>query len=169
MYSDTIDFQLDHREAVGQQCPSDNLPFDEVLDCLSFVRTSGPSTTRVSHRSYHFLHLPFQEFYAAQYIARHWKDHRPLEYIDFSSRKSKPAKVHPTHFLQHYKYTARYDVVWRFIAGLLGEEVSGHFNAIEQTPLDLLGPTHQRLVMHCLSEVSSTNLPIPIRTATISI
>ncbi|KAH7113146.1 hypothetical protein B0J13DRAFT_574779 [Dactylonectria estremocensis] len=32
---------------------------------------------------------------------------------------------------------------------------------IEDEPLDLLGPTHQRLVMHCLSEVSDE---LPIRT-----
>jgi len=142
MYSDTIDFQLDHREAVDQQCPPDNLLFDEVLDRLSFVRTSGPSTTRGNHQSYHFLHLTFQEYFAAQYIARHWKDDRPLEYVDFGSGKSKPSKIRPSQFLRQHKYTARYDIVWRFTAGLLGDEVSGLFNAIEQKPLDLLGPTH---------------------------
>ncbi len=30
---------------------------------------------------------------------------------------------------------------------------------MEKEPLDLLGPTHQRLIMHCLSEVS-TEMPL---------
>lgn len=58
---------------------------------------------------------------------------------------------------------AHYDIVWRFTAGLLDaegeEETLRFFQTIEEEPLDLLGPTHQRLVMHCLSEVS-TKMPL---------
>ncbi len=59
-------------------------------------------------------------------------------------------------FLRKHKYTARYDILWRFVAGLLDAEgkAKAFFDVIEAEPLDLLGPTHQRLVMHCLSEVS---------------
>ncbi|KAH7108947.1 hypothetical protein EDB81DRAFT_673131, partial [Dactylonectria macrodidyma] len=67
----------------------------------------------------------------------------------------------PVKFLQTHKYTARYDILWRFVAGLLDADgQAGPFiHMIDEEPLDLLGPTHQRLVMHCLSEVSS-DLPI---------
>ena len=69
----------------------------------------------------------------------------------------KGQKIGTSNFLQAYKYAARYDVFWRFVAGLLDADGMGEqfFAAIEDRPRDLLGPTHQRLVMHCLSEASA--------------
>jgi hypothetical protein len=43
---------------------------DDVLDRLSFLHTSDAS---VQDKSYHFLHLTFQEFFAAQYFVRCWR------------------------------------------------------------------------------------------------
>jgi hypothetical protein len=62
-------------------------------------------------------------------------------------------------FLEH-KYTTRYNVFWRFVAGLLDAEGKGEefFNTIEDKPYDMLGPTYQRLVMYCLSEASAEML-----------
>lgn len=66
----------------------------------------------------------------------------------------------PVEFLQEHKYVAGYNIFWRFVAGLLDaesgvKETLRFFRTIEQEPFDLLGPTHQRLVMRCLSEVSN--------------
>ncbi|KAK4205929.1 hypothetical protein QBC37DRAFT_301816, partial [Rhypophila decipiens] len=60
----------------------------------------------------------------------------------------------PATFLQEHKYDPRYDVFWRFVAGLLDADGDAldFFETIENEPRDLLGPTHQRLIMHCLSE-----------------
>jgi hypothetical protein len=59
-------------------------------------------------------------------------------------------------FLQKHKYDARYDIMWRFVAGLLDghgeDDIMGFFKKIKSDPIDLLGPTHQRLIMHCLDE-----------------
>jgi hypothetical protein len=66
-------------------------------------------------------------------------------------------------YLLKEKYNARYDIFWRFVAGLLhiehGEEqLQRFFHTVQGQPRDLLGPVHQRLVMHCLSEV----VPSPV-------
>ncbi|EGR47663.1 uncharacterized protein TRIREDRAFT_63909, partial [Trichoderma reesei QM6a] len=46
-------------------------PWFTDLDKLSFLRTSdGPLTPAT--RSYHFLHLTFQELFAAQFFVQHW-------------------------------------------------------------------------------------------------
>jgi hypothetical protein len=66
-----------------------------------------------------------------------------------------PSEIEPVTLLQEHKYDPRYDIFWRFVAGLLDADggALSFFRAIEEGPYDLLGPTHQRLVMHCLSEV----------------
>jgi hypothetical protein len=59
-------------------------------------------------------------------------------------------------FLQSEKYTPRYDIFWRFVVGLLrGEHVISFFDTMEAYQMDLLGPTHQRIVIHCLDEAVS--------------
>jgi HEAT repeat protein len=166
LYSNVIEFQPTHRDLIYKkfkeriQHRKATFPFDELLGRLSFLRTSDPSAG-VSKRSYHFLHLTFQEYFAARYFVRQWEAGKDLEYLDLNGGKSMPP-ISPEAFFQKYKYTARYDIVWRFTTGSLEpDNVSDFFKAIEQGPFDLLGPTHQRLVMHCLSEVgSSTEIPI---------
>ncbi|KAI9764403.1 MAG: hypothetical protein M1839_005897, partial [Geoglossum umbratile] len=130
---------------------------DKTLSCLSFLRTSDLSLEHRS-RSYHFLHLTFQEYFAARYFVRQWKARQPLNCLQFSGECN---KIEPVTLLQEQKYDPRYDIFWRFVAGLLDAdgEALGFFQAIEKEPRDLLGPTHQRLVMHCLSEVS-TKMPL---------
>ncbi|KAM3520696.1 hypothetical protein MY4038_009322 [Beauveria bassiana] len=133
LHHDIIDFTPEHRDGVVKLCPLQDLPLDETLSRLSFLRTSDTAST-IKDRNYHFIHLTFQEYFAAQYFASH-----------------------PVEFLRKHKYTTRYDIFWRFVAGLLdGSAQAPEFiDTIEKEPLDLLGPTHQRLVMHCLSEISS--------------
>ncbi|KAK4074611.1 hypothetical protein Purlil1_12940 [Purpureocillium lilacinum] len=167
MYDDVIGFMPAHRDKIVERFKLD-LPLDETLARLSFLRTSDPSS-RLDDRDYHFLHLTFQEYFAARYFVRQWRDgedRKPLDYV-FKRRKGDEANfpTDPAEFLRRYKYSAHYDVFWRFVAGLLeaeGEkEILVFFHAIEKEPFDLLGPTHQRLVMHCLSEVAE----LPIRSS----
>ncbi|KAH7124211.1 armadillo-type protein [Dactylonectria macrodidyma] len=166
LHNDVIDFTSEHRSAVSKHFKSKELLLDKTLPRLSFLRTSDPSL-KVQDREYHFIHLTFQEYFAARYFTRQWKAREPLECLRIRSRRnvdpdpSTDSAIDPVKFLQTYKYTARYDILWRFVAGLLDADgQAGLFiHIIEEEPLDLLGPTHQRLVMHCLSEVSS-DLPI---------
>jgi hemerythrin len=122
-----------------------------LVENLSFLRTSDPSIGN-KNRQYHFLHLTFQEYFAARYFVKQWKNKQPLCCMQFN--KGERTEIKTAIFLQENKYEPRYNVFWRFVAGLLsieGEALS-FFEAVEESP-DLLGPTHQYLVMHCLSEV----------------
>ncbi|KAI0902005.1 armadillo-type protein [Annulohypoxylon nitens] len=159
MYSNIVEFQPNHQDAVYKQvagktspCRSDTQLFHDILGGLSFLRSSDLSV-KASERGYHFLHLTFQEFFAARYFTRQWKSGGYLERLDFNSTIPKLSRVCPKEFLRDNKYDSRYDIVWRFTVGLLDpEKVPEFFKELEDTQPDLLGPTHQRLIMHCLSE-----------------
>ncbi|KAK3364019.1 armadillo-type protein [Lasiosphaeria hispida] len=154
LHNDVIDFQPEHRDVISRQFKPAGLPIPLVTTCtrLSFLRTSEPLSDN-RRRNYHFLHLTFQEYFAARYFVRQWKAKQPLNCLRLSNRDCN--NVEPATFLQEHKYNPRYDIFWRFITGLLDadREALGFFQTIEKEPRDLLGPTHQRLVMHCLSEV----------------
>ena len=105
--------------------------------------------------------LTFQEYFAARYFVRKWTSRGQLRCLELRSsdiKHTKPVSTDPISYLQKHKYNGRYDIFWHFVAGLLsakgGEETFCFFQALEDEPRDLLGPVHQRLVMHCLSEVA---------------
>ncbi|KAK1974641.1 peptidase C14 [Colletotrichum cereale] len=166
LHSNVIEFQPAHRDALHKHSwPLQiKIRLNEMFGRLSFLRTSDPSADP-STRSYHFLHLTFHEYFAAKYFARKWKYNQNLQYLDFNHRKNNCREISCEAFLKQHKYTARYDIFWRFVAGLLddeGEDESTRFfKALERKPVDLLGPTHQRLVMNCLRE--AVFLPFEIR------
>ncbi|OAA35576.1 Armadillo-like helical [Cordyceps fumosorosea ARSEF 2679] len=156
LYNDVIDFTSEHLDSISDRFAPNLLP-DKTLPSLSFLRTSDLSS-EYRNQNYHFIHLTFQEYFAARYFVRQWKDPEgQLWSLTLSSMNTRTKASPPAEFLRKHKYTARYDIFWRFVAGLLdGSDQSPDFIAtIEEEPLDLLGPTHQRLVMHCLSEISS--------------
>ncbi|CVL12557.1 uncharacterized protein FPRN_15149 [Fusarium proliferatum] len=148
--TDRIEFSQSDRNIANEH--SDLLlNLDDSLPCLSFLRTSDP-LARPNYQLYYFIHLTFQEYFAARYFVRHWKE-RVMKYTVFGEKKI--STIRPLEFLQFHKYDGRYNIMWRFVAGLLHEQDQGFelLEAIEEEPLDLLGPSHQRLIMHCLSEI----------------
>ncbi|KAK8147548.1 hypothetical protein G3M48_001447 [Beauveria asiatica] len=157
LHNDVIDFAPVHRAGVVRLYPLQDLSLDETLSRLSFLRTSD-TAANITHRNYHFIHLTFQEYFAARYFVRQWKERGgQLQCLTFSNKDKETKASRPVEFLQKHKYTARYDIFWRFVAGLLdgSGQAADFISTIEEEPLDLLGPTHQRLVMHCLSDISS--------------
>ncbi|KAI3322925.1 ARM repeat-containing protein [Xylariaceae sp. AK1471] len=159
MYNDVIDFEPKYRDAISEHFDHDmNVFLDDMLGRVSFLRSSD-LLSGSRDRNYHFLHLTFQEYFGARYFVRQWEAKKDLKCLVLGNKTSK--NIDPASFIRRHKYNARFDVFWRFTAGLLDTEAKTirFFQAIEE-PRDLLGPTHQRLVMHCLSEVS---IELPLR------
>ncbi|KAK4149429.1 hypothetical protein C8A00DRAFT_46964 [Chaetomidium leptoderma] len=160
LHNDVIDFESRHQKAISTHCKRPTITLSATtLPRLSFLRTSDLSP-RKGNRSYHFLHLTYQEYFAARYFVRQWQAGEPLKCLVLGNEKLE--EIGTSNFVRKHKYTARYDIFWRFVAGLFDAEGKGEefFRAIEDKPRDLLGPTHQRLVMHCLSEAS---MEMPLR------
>ncbi|KAI1475572.1 hypothetical protein F4774DRAFT_421452 [Daldinia eschscholtzii] len=102
----------------SMQCSATRIFFSDNLRHLSFLRTSDTSLNP-RDRNYHFIHLTYQEYFAARYFVHQWKSRGPL--VDATTSQNVDPAVR---FLQ----------------------------VIEEEPRDLFGPSHQRLVMRCLSE-----------------
>jgi len=156
LHNNIVEFQKKHWNSIPdviQNRDSPIMALRELFGRLSFLRTSDSSTADY-HQSFHFIHLTFQEYFAAKYYVRKWRENRSLRCMEFGHRKQ--VDITCRAFLQEHKYDARYDIMWRFVAGLLdggtGDEIVGFFKKIKSDPIDLLGPSHQRLIMHCLGE-----------------
>lgn len=166
LYTDDIEFHKAHRHWLYKQ-PQFRRMSDVVLDRLSFLRTSDDSS---QDTSYHFIHLTFQEFFAARYFVRHSisGSNEPLICLKrgFLGRND-TKKLSLEEFLQEGKYSGRYDVFWRFVTGLLldidkereSSFLSSFLGRIGQEPRDLLGPAHLRLLIHCFGEIHSPENP----------
>ncbi|KAI1303803.1 ARM repeat-containing protein [Xylaria venustula] len=155
MYNDVIDFEPKHRDMISRHVNHHDRKFllDTMLGRVSFLRSSN-SSSKAHKRNYHFLHLTFQEYFAARYFVRQWKAQKQLKCL--GSQDEEDTESCPVVFLHRNKYSVRYDIFWRFVAGLLTAEQDSKifFQTIEEEPRDLLGAAHQRLVAHCLGETS---------------
>ncbi|KFG83770.1 hypothetical protein MANI_116461 [Metarhizium anisopliae] len=154
LYHDEIHFTRQQLGCISVELGG-KLMLDKTLPSLSFLRTPGLSADPAD-QSYHFLHLTFQEYFAARYFVRKWKESKgPLQVFSLDTENT--TQILPAVFLRKNKYTARYDIFWRFVAGLLDadDQAQQFIDMVEEEPLDLLGPTHQRLIINCMSEISS--------------
>ncbi|KAI0545318.1 hypothetical protein F4679DRAFT_561655 [Xylaria curta] len=160
IHNNTFEFDVKYRKYISDMVmrPEHRVVlFGKLPGELSFLRTSDTSKD-VADQSYHFLHLTFQEFFAAKYFVKQWESRGDLRCTNINSQKgNKSSNITPKDFLQENKYNTRYEFVWRFTAGLLhGQYLADFFHEIEARSPDHLGPVHQRLVMHCLSEVNAS-------------
>ncbi|PWY89492.1 hypothetical protein BO94DRAFT_584749 [Aspergillus sclerotioniger CBS 115572] len=155
LYNNVIEFHPRHRDALYQRFPKLN---DSMLDGLSFLRSPELFTSKVNQIRY-FVHLTFQEFFAATYFVRCWVTGEPLDLIEFESDDNMRKRLDPRGLIQVEKYNGRYNIMWRFIAGLLHslrdeQRLLEFFHELERPPRDVFGPAHLRLLMHCFNEVS---------------
>ena len=159
LHQDIVDFTPAHRDKFVTRFSKLHFSFDKTLERLSFLRTSDPSS-RPECRNYHFIHLTFQEYFAALYFVRQWTAEKGLEVLPLGNGNERNS-ISTVEFLRKHKYTVHYEIFWRFVAGLLDRDgrAQAFIKKVEEEPLDLLGPTHQRVVMRCLSEICG-NLPM---------
>ncbi len=136
------------------------LPFSFTTDLkkTSFLHTADVGRPE-AERHYHFLHLTFQEFFAAQYLVRHLQAYAKtngnssLMEAAYTSLGLMLSQNQLNTFIATHKYNPRYEIVWWMVAGLLkGTPLERFFIFLGQTPRDLIGVRHQQVIMGCLSE-----------------
>jgi hypothetical protein len=96
-------------------------------------------------RSYQFLHLTFQEFFAARYIARRFQS--PLN----------DDRAWLETLMLEQKYNRRFEYTWWFVAGILAKQagpgsVQQFFDWLESGPRDLSGFREDMLRIRCGEE-----------------
>ncbi|KAF8977868.1 hypothetical protein BGZ46_007053, partial [Entomortierella lignicola] len=95
-----------------------------------------------------FLHLTFQEYFAAKWIAQRLQGN-PSEGTGASLLAMKG-------FILKEKYNPRYEILWWMVAGQLkGSALVSFFDILQEPPLDLIGGYHHHLLAACLKESRS--------------
>jgi len=122
----------------------------KVMKQTSFLHTADAdfdSKNNSSQQAWHFLHLTFQEYFAATWIIRHFHLKQPC----FSPGMMTMGEV--TMSVHQHKYNPQYEIVWSMVAGLLeGEPLRTFFGLLQGEPRDLIGGRHQQILASCLHE-----------------
>ena len=105
------------------------------------------------HKDHYFIHLSFQEYFAARYLVN-------------ALRQSSSETV--IEFIQYQKYNQRYTLMFTFMSGLLSENdekrsLDIFWDSILGEPIDLVGIRHMQLVICCLEETIDKS-PVSRRT-----
>ncbi|UAW64845.1 HEAT repeat domain-containing protein [Mycoavidus sp. HKI] len=147
--------ELNERPQTRRKLP---LNFTTNLKKTSYLHTADVDRSE-SERHYHFLHLTFQEFFAAKFLVEHLQAYAKVESASLLShvvQKGLGAMLSWNEleaFIATHKYNPRYEIVWWMVAGLLkGVALENFFNVLDQSPRDLIGIRHQQVMMGCLNE-----------------
>ena len=120
---------------------------------LGFLKSQteqGFSTPIERDNDHTFIHLSFQEYFAARYLINALVGSATGKAIDF---------------IKYQKYNQRYMSVFTFAAGILSgsnteSTINIFWDALLGEPFDLVGIRHMQLVVSCLEETSGkANIP----------
>jgi HEAT repeat protein len=121
-----------------------------ATDKFGFLRTTAQGGKSQLDQEHYFIHLSFQEFYAAKYIARILSQYPHSEEGDQVFQR-----------ILTEKYTPHYQLMLWMSAGLLYQQgkktkqfspLLRFWRAILSQPRDMIGFHHNVLIMHCLDE-----------------
>jgi hypothetical protein len=126
------------------QCSMQSQPHLLNIDILKSLDYKPVGTHIESNKNHYFVHLSFQEHFAARYL---------VKALDGTAEQKQKA----VHFIQTHKYNQRYELVFIFASGLLNESGSKQpitlfWDTLLGEPLDLIGLRHIQLVISCLEE-----------------
>ena len=119
-----------------------NYPHILNIGILKSFTKQGVGTQVEMEKDHYFVHLSFQEYFAAQYLINSFKESSTEEIVKF---------------IENQKYNQRYTLVFAFAAGMLSQrdETEGlniYWDTILGQPLDLVGLRHMELIIVCLEE-----------------
>ncbi len=123
------------------------------IGILKSFNKQGTGTQIEINKDHYFVHLSFQEYFAARYLTSALKGCSTEKAIEF---------------IKHQKYNQRYALVFTFTSGILSEigaEFGIHifWNTILGEPLDLVGVRHIQLIISCF-EAAYGKSTLPRRT-----
>ncbi|CAF1006920.1 unnamed protein product [Adineta steineri] len=123
-----------------------NHPHILNMGVLKSFNKQSIDTQIETDKDHYFVHLSFQEYFAARYLIKALKD-----------SSIQPETIQ---FIQREKYNQRYALVFTFLSGLSNEAdsntcLSVSWGFILTPPIDLLGIRHMQLVISCIQETSS--------------
>ena len=114
------------------------------IGILKSVNDKPTGKTTQTNTDHYFVHLSFQEHFAARYVVNtlngsEFLQHRTIE------------------FIKKQKYNQRFILVLTFASGLLIERqhqpsINRFWDAISGDPIDLIGFRHMQLLISCLDE-----------------
>lgn len=98
-------------------------------------------------KDHYFIHLSFQEHFAARYLVK---------------ALDSPRRQAAIEFIKSHKYNQRFQLVFIFTAGFLTEtdaesSIDIFWDTILGEPLDLVGSRHTQLIIYCLEETTNSS------------
>ncbi|UJR34570.1 hypothetical protein I4U23_027346 [Adineta vaga] len=126
------------------QCFLDDHPQLLEFGVLKSYDDKPTGTHNLEEQHYYFIHLSFQEYFAARHLLQLLK----------SSEKQKAIN-----FINNQKYNRRFLYVFIFASGLLTQSenqvcMDVFWATIQSEPVDLVGLMHIKLVIECLDELA---------------